>query len=57
MGQELNVYASAGISDDHECVDFEELLARLRVGMSVLIREGSTERNVDALIAGVLEQG
>jgi len=56
MGQELNVYASAGISDDHECVTPEELLARLRVGMSVLIREGSTERNVDALIGGVLRE-
>ncbi|MEG1682709.1 MAG: amidohydrolase family protein, partial [Oscillospiraceae bacterium] len=27
LGQELNVYASSGISDDHECVDTEELLA------------------------------
>ena len=34
LGQELNVYASAGISDDHECVTEEELLQRLRVGMS-----------------------
>lgn len=57
MGQELNVYASAGISDDHECVTPEEMLARLRVGMSVLIREGSTERNVDALITGALREG
>ena len=57
MGQELNVYASAGISDDHECVTTEELLARLRVGMSVLVREGSTERNVDALITGAVREG
>lgn len=57
MGQELNVYASAGISDDHECVTVEELLSRLRVGMKVLVREGSTERNLDELITGVLEQG
>ena len=57
MGQELNVYASAGISDDHECVTAEELIARLRVGMSVLVREGSTERNVDALITGAVREG
>lgn len=57
MGQELNVYASAGISDDHECVEYEELLSRLRLGMRVLVREGSTERNVDKLIAGVLNAG
>ena len=56
MGQELNVYASAGISDDHECVTTEEMLARLRAGMRVLIREGSTERNLDALIRGALQQ-
>lgn len=57
LGQELNVYASAGISDDHECVTTEELLQRLRVGMRVLIREGSTERNLDELISGVLREG
>jgi len=57
MGQELNVYASAGISDDHECVEPEELLSRLRMGMRVLVREGSTERNVDTLMKGVLDMG
>ena len=57
MGQELNVYASAGISDDHECVEQEELLSRLRMGMRVLVREGSTERNVDTLMRGVLDMG
>ena len=55
MGQELNVYASAGISDDHECVTEEELLARLRAGMKVLVREGSTERNLDRLICGAIQ--
>ncbi len=55
MGHELNVYASAGISDDHECVTTDELVARLRVGMKVLIREGSTERNLDDLIKAVIE--
>lgn len=57
LGQELNVYASAGISDDHECVTTEELLQRLRVGMRVLVREGSTERNLDELISGALKEG
>ena len=56
LDQELNVYASAGISDDHETVTPEELLARLRVGLSVLIREGSTERNVDELIRGAVAE-
>ena len=57
MGQELNVYASSGISDDHECVSKDEMIARLRVGMKVLIREGSTERNLDELITAALESG
>lgn len=55
MGQELNVYASSGISDDHECVNKEEMIARFRVGMHVFIREGSTERNLDELIGAALE--
>ncbi len=57
MGQELNVYASSGISDDHECVTAEEMISRLRLGMKVLIREGSTERNLDALVKGILDEG
>lgn len=56
LGQELNVYASAGISDDHECVNTEEMLSRLRVGMKVFIREGSSERNLDELIRGALRE-
>lgn len=55
LGQELNVYASSGISDDHECVNVEEMTQRLRVGMNVFIREGSTERNLDTLVRGVIE--
>lgn len=55
LGQELNVYASSGISDDHECVTPQEMIERLRVGMKVFIREGSSERNVDALVQGILD--
>ncbi|WP_407307752.1 adenine deaminase [Desulfosporosinus sp. SB140] len=57
VGQELNVYASAGMSDDHECVSYEQLLERVQLGMTVMLREGSTERNVEELIAGVLKHG
>lgn len=55
LGQELNVYASSGISDDHECVTVQEMQERLKVGMKVFIREGSSERNVDELVAGIVE--
>ncbi|MBV4420150.1 adenine deaminase [Clostridium tyrobutyricum] len=54
-GRDLNVYSASGMSDDHECVSFEELLERIRLGMDVFIREGSSERNVERLIKGVVE--
>lgn len=54
-GHELNVYASAGMSDDHECVTYEHLLERVQLGITVMLREGSTERNVEELIKGVLK--
>jgi len=38
-------------------VEPDELLSRLRMGMRVLVREGSTERNVDTLMRGVLDMG
>lgn len=53
---QLNVYAAAGLSDDHESVVFQELFERLRLGIKALVREGSTERNVEALVKGVLAQ-
>lgn len=56
LGQQLNVYASSGISDDHECVNVQEMKERLKVGMKVLIREGSSERNVDELVKGIVEE-
>ncbi|WZL71682.1 adenine deaminase [Clostridiaceae bacterium 35-E11] len=52
---QLNVYAGAGLNDDHECVEFEELLQRISLGMTVMVREGSTERNVEKLMKGVIE--
>jgi len=53
---DLNTYAAAGLSDDHESVEFKELKDRLSLGIRALIREGSSERNLDTLITGVLEQ-
>jgi adenine deaminase len=42
-------YAAAGISTDHECFSPEEALEKLKLGMKVLIREGSAARNFEAL--------
>jgi adenine deaminase len=49
-GQALQAYASSGIASDHESVSAGEALEKLRAGMHVLIREGSTARNLDALL-------
>jgi adenine deaminase len=56
-GRELEAYACGGLADDHEGVDYADAVARLRLGMSVLVREGSTERNLDYVVRGVLAHG
>lgn len=53
---ELNVYATAHLSDDHECVTIDEVLNRLRVGICILVREGSSERNTREIMKGVVER-
>jgi adenine deaminase len=57
VGKELVGYACGGLADDHECVDYDEALSRLRLGMAVLVREGSTERNLDLILEGVVREG
>lgn len=53
----LIAYACGGLSDDHECVDFEEAWLRLENGLSVLVREGSTERNLEPILHGAVQNG
>ncbi|MGB7807502.1 adenine deaminase [Methanoregula sp.] len=49
-GMELNAYILAGLQSDHECTTREEAEEKLRRGMYIFIREGSTEKNIAALI-------
>ena len=49
-GKNLNAYALAGIRSDHESVAVEEAREKLRLGMHILLREGSTERNLGHLL-------
>jgi adenine deaminase len=56
-GKQLNAYLAAGISSDHECTTYEEALEKRRLGMWIMIREGSATRDVEALIPMVLELG
>jgi adenine deaminase len=48
-GRNLNAYVLAGVRSDHESTEFHEALEKLRLGMHLLLREGSTERNLAAL--------
>jgi adenine deaminase len=48
-GRDAAAYAAAGISTDHECVELDEAVGKIAVGMKILIREGSAARNFDAL--------
>ena len=53
LGNDLAAYRAAGITTDHEASTLEEMKERLRLGMRVLIREGSAARNLTALMEGV----
>src|SRR5688572_24987245 len=49
-GRNLNAYVLAGVRSDHESTEFEEAQEKLRLGMHLLVREGSTERNLATLV-------
>lgn len=53
---DINVYGTAGILTDHECVTKEEMMIRLERGMYVMLREGSVAKNLETLLEGVTEQ-
>ena len=48
-GLDLNAYASARITSEHECTTLEEAKRKLARGMHIHIREGSTAKNLEAL--------
>ncbi len=49
-GKDLNAYIYAGVQSDHECTTLSEAREKLLRGMYILIREGSTERNLRDLL-------
>ena len=49
-GADLQKYVGAGITTDHECYRLDNALEKIRLGMMILIREGSAAKNFDALI-------
>ncbi len=55
-GKDLQAYVGSGILSDHECTTAEEALEKLRSGMYLFIREGSTARNLKSLLPVVTAQ-
>lgn len=49
-GKALNAYVTTGIRSEHECTTVEEALEKLRLGLTIFIREGSTTRNLRPLL-------
>jgi len=55
-GKDLSAYIAAGIYSDHESVALDEAREKLRQGMFVMIREGSSEKNLDTLLPLVTDK-
>ena len=55
-GKFLNAYIACGIISDHESTSLEEAREKLRRGMYVMIREGSSEKNLEELLPLVTDK-
>jgi len=55
-GKDLSAYIAAGIHSDHESVTLDEAREKLQLGMFVMIREGSSEKNLEALLPLVTDK-
>ncbi len=49
-GENLRKYVSTGISTDHECSSFNEAIEKKMLGVKIMVREGSSAKNMDALL-------
>ena len=55
-GKNLSAYIAAGIHSDHESVTLDEASEKLGQGMFIMIREGSSEKNLDTLLPLVTDK-
>ena len=55
-GKQLSAYVASGISSDHECTSVEEAREKLRLGMTLYLREATNARNLEALLPLVTAQ-
>lgn len=54
--KKLNAYIASGIFSCHEPIDYDQVLERLRLGMWVMMREGSIRRDLDKILPNVLSR-
>lgn len=52
-GKDLNSYVVSGVKTEHECSTIEEVRDRLRLGMYILVREGSAAKDLRNIIGAV----
>jgi adenine deaminase len=52
-GRDLNAYVASGVNSDHESTSVEEVIEKLRLGMHIMIREGSVTKNLRDLLPAV----
>jgi adenine deaminase len=52
-GKSLNAYRLAGIGSDHECTELAEAREKLRLGFTLMVREGSLAKNLVDLLPTV----
>jgi adenine deaminase len=55
-GRQLFGYMSTGISTDHESVTYEEVLEKARLGMKIMLREGSAAKCFEDFIPWLLRE-
>ncbi|NDB62663.1 MAG: adenine deaminase [Nitrosopumilaceae archaeon] len=53
--RKLNAYISSGIFSCHEPIDYAQVMERLRLGMWVMMREGSIRRDLKNIIPQVIQ--
>lgn len=53
----LNAYVASGVMADHECSTLDDVVARLRLGMYVQLRQGSAWHSLPGYLPGLLGSG
>ncbi len=49
-GLRLQTYLQTGVTSDHESTELEEAREKLALGLFIMIRQGTSERNLEALL-------